>query len=127
MKSVQMMGNTLGQYEVVGSPMRGQHYCSNGLSTISIMSIRLIGEVVIEGSLESLPESDSDWFVLESVSFPNEATNTTDEDSYKTIGLNIQGNYTWLRAKLVRDKDDVPDNDLDINKFGYIDNILLNN
>jgi hypothetical protein len=135
--SIQMLPNTSGQVNFVGDPLRadGWYGFTDGLHTIAIYIVNFTGHLVIEASLADRP-TDDDWFPIQFdnqdyMQFPKNPLRPTGErgsgDS-GTIGLNIIGNYTWLRARVDRNYFGIlPTDQQAIYALGYVDHILLNN
>lgn len=127
--SIIMLPNTQGQLTVVGDKIRadGWYGYTDGLHTVAIYLVNFTGRIWFEASIANDP-IDGDWFPVivggsDHLSFPKylEAPTGTTGDT-GTIGLNISGNYTWLRVRIDRDQVDV-----DPALLGHIDRILLNN
>jgi len=136
--SIQMLPNTSGQYNFVGDALRadGWYGFTDGLHTVAIYIVNFTGRLIIEASLADQP-TDDDWFPIQFdhkdyMQFPKDPLNPTGErgsgDS-GTMGLNIIGNYTWLRARVDRSYFDSPEptDQQTLYALGYVDHILLNN
>lgn len=137
--SILMLTNTQGDLNVTGNQIRadGWYGFSDGLHTIAIYVVNFIGRVYIEASIADEP-TENDWFATNMnggsyLQFPLDplhptATNGLNADT-ETIGLNIVGNYTWLRARV--DRSYLPSAETQtqeqIYALGYVDHILLNN
>jgi hypothetical protein len=130
-----MLGNTAGQVSVVGGKIRadGWYGHTDGLHTVSIYLMNFTGRVCFEASIASDP-TDFDWFPVEIqgqqfLSFPrnpNRPTGVTGDTG--AVGMNIIGNYTWLRVRVERDLID-PTTEAKVlaGLFGQVDRVLLNN
>lgn len=135
--SIQMLPNTSGKLNYDGDAIRadGWYGFTDGLHTIAIYIVNFTGRIVIEASLADSP-TDDDWFPVQIngtdyMQFPKDPTRPTGQrgsgDS-ATIGLNVIGNYTWMRARVDRTYFDyAPTSQDEIATLGYVDHILLNN
>jgi hypothetical protein len=135
--SILMLPNTQGQLNYTGDAMRadGWYGFTDGLHTLAIYIVNFTGRLWIEASLADNP-TDEDWFPVQVrnqdyMQFPQDPLRPTGQrgsgDS-ATIGLNIVGNYTWLRARVDRSYfNPQPTQQQDIFALGYVDHILLNN
>lgn len=138
--SVLMLSNTQGDLNVSGDAIRadGWYGFSDGLHTIALYVVNFVGRVWIEASIADNP-TDDDWFPVNLsgnssapyMQFPQDPTSPTGSNGIgdlATIGLNVTGNYTWLRARVDRSYiQPQPTAQKDILALGYIDHILLNN
>ena len=134
--SIIMLQSTQGQLNVVGDKVRadGWYGHTDGLHTVAIYLNNFTGRIIFEASIASAP-NDDDWFPIELapnqtyLSFPkNPSMPTGTSGDTGTIGMNIIGGFTWLRARV--DRSYIPtltDNDALYDTQGYVDRILLNN
>jgi hypothetical protein len=137
--SILMLTNTQGELNVTGNQIRadGWYGFSDGLHTIAIYVVNFIGRVYIEASIADEP-TENDWFSTDMnggsyLQFPLDPTQPTGSNGLScdtaTIGLNVVGNYTWLRARV--DRTYLPPAETQtqdqIYALGYVDHILLNN
>lgn len=126
--SVIMLSSTQGQLELTGDPLRadGWYGYTDGLHTVAIYLANFTGRVIIEASIDAEPAID-DWFPIEIKGNTYlEFSQTT-----STIGFNLVGNFTWLRARIDREYLELTDeqkaNQIFVGTLGYVDRILLNN
>lgn len=61
----------------------------NGLQTFAIYPLNFTGSVEFDGSLQSQPTTDSDWFAVQT-------TNYVLSNALSTV--NVTGSYLWLRT-----------------------------
>lgn len=135
-KSVLMMTNTGRQWNVVGNAISANSYYgyTDSLITVQVIYQNFIGSFGIQGTLSTSP-TDEDWFWINSdltentssplITFPVNPLEPTGDfggDS-GSVALNFTGNFTYLRAMLVRDFASEPpvDNFL----HGQIDKVLV--
>jgi hypothetical protein len=138
--SVLMLTNTQGQLNIAGAAVRadGWYGFSDGLHTLAIYVVNFTGRLWIEASLADAP-TDNDWFpvtisgndatpYLQFPLDPLRPTGTNSMGDTATMGLNIIGNYTWLRARVDRSYiAPIPTTQPQIFALGYVDHILINN
>lgn len=130
-----MLQSTQGQLNVTGLKIRadGWYGLADGLHTVAIYLSDFQGRIRFEASI-SLDPTDEDWFPVpiegsKYLSFPLDvlAPTGTNGDS-GTLGLNIVGNFTWLRVRIDRSYIlPEPVTPEDISALGYVDQVLLNN
>ena len=133
--SIVMLGNTAGQLSVTGEKIRadGWYGYTDGLHTVSIQLMNFTGRVWFEASIAGEP-TEADWFPIEIkgsdfISFPRKPDNPTGQTGDTgSIGMNIVGNYTWLRVRVDRDLTD-PTTEAKVlaGLMGQVDRVLLNN
>lgn len=136
--SITMLPSSQGQLNLTGEPIRadGWYGFTDGLHTVAIYLQNFQGRVLFEGSIANEP-TESDWFPIEVqfngastefLSFPKDPlipTGTTGDTG--TMGLNIVGSFTWLRARIDRSHiSPQPENISQIDALGVVDRILLN-
>lgn len=128
-----MLENTQGKFTVMGNKVRadGWYGFADGLHTVAIYLNDFQGNLIFQGSIANEPLED-DWFPIEEVgvlSFPADPLNPSGRTGDSgTIGLNITGNFIWLRVCVEREHmGPAPLDERDIASFGYVDRILLNN
>ena len=63
------------------------------LQTVAFFLLNFQGRIKIEATLDSLPNSDADWF--EVLDFDSTTSETTENFS-----RNVTGNFTWIRARV---------------------------
>ena len=92
-------GNAQGNYDGSSIDFTGDaqkaaaYYSSTGsLQTVSFNITNFVGEIVIEATLDSTPTEDS-WFAVYNYS---DLSSAMTETAY----ANIQGRFTWIRAKV---------------------------
>lgn len=138
--SVLMLTNTQGDLNVAGNAIRadGWYGFSDGLHTIAIYVVNFVGRLWIEASIADTP-TDDDWFPVNVsgvpatpyLQFPQDPLRPSGSNGIgdlATIGLNVIGNYTWLRARIDRSYlQPQPMQQPEILALGYVDHILLNN
>lgn len=96
-------------YSVVGSRVAAASYYlgNKALQTVNIKTTNFSGTLLIEASLSTDPSSGvaepSDWFVVHTVTADAQATSGSAAAlaSNTNTGVNITGNYVWMRARLV--------------------------
>jgi len=141
-RSVLMLSNTTGKFEVTGPAIRADSYYgyTDGIHTISIHTNNFTGRVRIQGTL-SLNPTESDWFdihlqgqgMCDSVPYiqypkdPAKPTALTPQGGYigddATDAFTFIGNFTFLRAKVERQY--LGNIDINENNLGVVDKILL--
>lgn len=120
---------------MVGDAVRadGWYGFTDGLHTVAIYLQNFQGRVRFEASIATEPQ-EGDWFPVEIngaefLSFPKDPlapTGTTGDTG--TLGMNILGNFTWLRVCIDRSYlSPTPEAQADIDALGYVDRVLLNN
>lgn len=91
-------------YTVAGAeqPAAAYYLGNKDLQTVNIKTTGITGNIVIEASLATTP-STNDWFkVYELVANANAPANTAPQiASNSSIYTNIEGNFVYLRAKIV--------------------------
>lgn len=81
--------NTIGEKQ----PAAAYYVSGNSLQTISWNMTNFTGRLVFQASLVDSPSSnDSDWFTVH-ILYCDKMTQTS--------FANLQGNYVWIRAKIV--------------------------
>lgn len=63
------------------------------LQTVAFFLLNFQGRIKIEATLDSLPNSNADWF--EVLDFDSTTSETTENFS-----RNVTGNFTWIRARV---------------------------
>ncbi len=133
--SIVMLSNTQGKLSVVGDKIRadGWYGYTDGLHTVAIYLFNFTGRIWFEASIADEP-LEEDWFNIpinnqECQIFPKNImlpTGTTGDTG--TLGMNIIGNYTWLRVRMDRLSSD-PETEMRAiaGLLGNIDRVLLNN
>lgn len=132
--SIVMLSNTQSVLSMVGEKIKadGWYGYTDGLHTIAIYLANFTGRVWFEASIAMEP-MEEDWFPIRInqdafLNFPKDPENPTGQTGDTgTVGMNIVGNYIWLRARM--DRSDMSDstNILAISgALGHIDRILLN-
>lgn len=111
--TVLMMGNSQEHANLTGAPVKADGWYGNtdGLHTVVIQTINLIGRVYIEATLELEP-SEADWFPIDIgagtpwIQFPLDAMKPTGDyvggGDTRTLGFTFKINALWLRARLDR-------------------------
>lgn len=91
-------------YTVTGNtqPAAAYYLGNKDLQTVAIKLSQVTGNIVIEASLATQP-SNSDWFkVYELVANNNAPANSAPQiASNASIYTNVEGNFVYLRAKIV--------------------------
>lgn len=131
--SLILLPDTREEWEVVSEPIKadGWYGCRSGIHTVSAYLNSFVGSLVLEATLMIEPK-EGDWFTVYSREFPNkEYPNEYNQlGTSATVGFNIDGNYTMIRARIDRSKVNhglKPDGGgLGIVKYGYVDQILIN-
>lgn len=74
-----------------GNRQKGNGYYRNtsGRQTVNFQTEGLVGTITIQGSLDSNPTIDSDWFDVYEYASP-----TAD------LSVTLTGNFAWLRASV---------------------------
>lgn len=117
-----MLPNMSGKISHIGEPIKAVGYYSydtnKRLNTIAIHTIKFTGRIYIYGTLKENPTEDSDWVVIP-------LTEETDYIEFNNFGkpyskrenifVNIEGSYTYLRAKMDRDYLNVIQTPVEIN------------
>lgn len=133
--SIVMLHSTHGELNSVGDAIRadGWYGYTDGLHTVAIYLQNFQGRLRFEASIASAPTAD-DWFPIEIngsefISFPkNPSSPTGTTGDTGTIGLNINGSFTWLRVRVDRSYvTPTPTEVAEIEALGHVDRILLNN
>lgn len=128
--SVVMLSSTQGHLDVVGDRVKadGWYGFTDGLHTVAIKAVNFKGRIYFEASIAQDPIA-GDWFPiqvdgLDFMEFP--AIGATNFSG--TVGKNIIGGFTWLRAKIDRSYlVGLPTDAATTNFCGYVDQILMNN
>ena len=63
------------------------------LQTVAFFLNGFQGRIRVEASLETLPVADSEWFRVYNF-------DTTSEPTTNNFSININGNFTWMRANV---------------------------
>jgi hypothetical protein len=63
------------------------------LQTVAFFLNGFQGRIRVEASLETLPVADSEWFLVYNF-------DTTSEPTTNNFSVNINGNFTWMRANV---------------------------
>jgi hypothetical protein len=130
-----MLPSSQGQLNLTGEPVRadGWYGYTDGLHTVAVYLQNFQGRLRFEASVASTP-NEGDWFPVEVnnaefLSFPkNPLSPTGRTGDTGTIGLNIIGSFTWLRARVDRSYlSPTPSSPSEIDGLGHVDRILLNN
>lgn len=139
-KSILMLANTGTTWDIVGEPVRAGSYYgyTDGMHTIQMIYQNFVGGIGIQGtlSLKPLPE---DWFWIKInpsgdihtpyMTFPLDPYSPTGANGGDTgsIASTFVGNFTFLRAVLVRDYLQPTDINPAWNtwQYGRVDKILL--
>lgn len=95
-------------YNVIGErqPAAAYYLGNKDLQTINISTTGFTGKVIVEASLFSDPSSEaaepSNWFEVYRLTANAMGANGSPETTNSTtdMGVNIQGCYVWLRARL---------------------------
>jgi hypothetical protein len=75
------------------------YYKTNATSqTIRFTSNDFVGTIVIQGSLDADPDTDTQWF--DAYTFPGDSTIDGSTAVTTSYSITLQGNFTWLRAKV---------------------------
>lgn len=135
LQSYELLGDTSGQLNVTGTPVKGDGYYgfSDGLHTISVKLDDFVGRLYIEATLELHP-TEADWFpiMLHSchpyVEYPANPNMPTDEHGDSGVDSFVaEGNFVFLRARIDRSYVvPVPITPDDIGNLGSITRILMN-
>lgn len=105
-----LLPNMSGKITHMGEPTKAVGYYSydtnKRLNTISIHTIKFTGRIYIYGTLKTNPTEESDWAIIP-------LTDETDYIEFNNFGkpyskrenifVNIEGGYTYLKAKMDRD------------------------
>jgi hypothetical protein len=98
-------GTASGNYDGSAASFNGDavkaaaYSSSTGTSqTVGIFTEDLIGNVVVQATVDSTVASDS-WFDVYTFSGDGSSTNDTDA-RYYNLSQNITGRYTWMRVKV---------------------------
>lgn len=91
-------GGTGNVYTVTGNtqPAAAYYLGNQDLQTISYGFTNVTGNLVIEATLASSPTS-ADWFKVYEIEADNSANNNSTINAY----TNINGNFVYMRAKIV--------------------------
>ena len=91
-----LLPSTEGQTSVTGSPVRASgSFRNSGHYTVEVLATEMAaGQLYIEGSLDGQPVN---FFNVLEIPYVDFATNGDD-----VITLTFEGNFTWVRARLVR-------------------------
>jgi hypothetical protein len=96
-------GGNANVYTVTGDryPAAAYYLGNQDLQTVALSTLSVTGNIVIEASLATDP-SGTDWFdVYKLEANANAPSNTASKIASTTsLGINIEGNYVWMRAKL---------------------------
>jgi hypothetical protein len=91
-------------YNVIGNqqPAASYYLGSRDLQTVALSTVNVTGNIFIEASLATSPASESDWFKVYELEANANASNGTPTQlaSTTTLGVNIEGNFVWIRAKV---------------------------
>lgn len=115
-RTITMLSNTGERFEQCGEQVRADNFygSANGIHTIQINYNNFTGGFVLQGTLANSPQED-DWFDIPLVfnstedkimKFPRNSTLPTTPAGRGDSGCEAYtfiGNFTFLRAKLVRD------------------------
>ncbi len=96
-------GGTANVYTVTGNaqPAAGYYLGNQDLQTVNIKLTNCTANIVIEASLNS-NSSNAEWFkVYELEANANAGSGQTQINSNASIYTNIEGNFVYLRAKVV--------------------------
>jgi hypothetical protein len=81
-------------------PAAGYYLSTKDLQTVSWSFTSVSGVMSIQASLADTPSSDSDWFTVYSLALIPTVVNGIPATGNGTGFQNIQGNFTWIRAKI---------------------------
>ncbi len=133
--SIVMLSNTMGQLATTGDKIRadGWYGYTDGLHTVSIYLLNFTGRVWFEASIANDP-TEFDWFPIiiqgqASLNFPKDPLKPTGvTGDTGTVGMNIIGNFTWIRVRVDRDLSN-PETEPNVlaGLMGQVDRVLLNN
>lgn len=123
-KSIVMLSNTSGQYQVVSDKFRADGWWghTDGLHTVQLNYTSLIGKFSLQGTLSLNPE-ESDWFYIDINNEDGSIPCVEYNGETGIAAFSFVGNFTFLRVKLTReDMDPEPQNTA---PYGHIDKVLL--
>jgi len=122
-RTVVMMTNTSGQYTVTGDKYRADSWWgyTDGLHTIQVKYSNLDGSFGVDGTL-SLSPSENDWFPIP---LSDSADTILFDVESGTKAYTFTGNYTYLRAKLIRPEVVTLPTQMEIEAMGSIDKVIL--
>lgn len=88
---------------VVGDKQPAACYYVAGkvMQTLSWKVTGFLGTVVVQASLVDDPQLDTDWFTVYNLVCTSGNGNGGTLDNPKFNYMNIQGNFSWIRAKVV--------------------------
>ena len=91
-------GGTANIYTVTGEyrPAAAYYLGNKDLQTVAIKLTQCTGNIVIEASLAATP-TQSDWFKV----YEYEANNDSSTSGNVSLYTNIEGNFVYMRAKIV--------------------------
>lgn len=69
---------------------------SSSTQTVRFRTDDFVGTITIQGSLDSDPTTDSEWFDV--YEFPNDSTQDGSTAISTDFSTSITGNFVWLRA-----------------------------
>lgn len=76
----------------------GYYKRSSSTQTVRFITDDFVGNITIQGSLDSDPTIDSEWFDV--YTFPNDSTQDGSTAISIDFSTSIAGNFTWVRAKV---------------------------
>lgn len=96
------VGN-VSSYTVTGNraPAAAYFLGNRDLQTVALSTAGVSGNIFIEASLSTDPTAN-DWFDVYSLEANANAPNTSPSKiaSTTSLGINIEGNFVWIRAKV---------------------------
>ena len=141
-----MLSNTGKNFEVTGEPIKTESYYgyTDGLQTVQVIYNNFTGGFGLQGTLSLTPE-ENDWFwikldyndsEIKYITYPKDPLNPTATPSTNVPNVGdtgsdaftFKGNFTYLRAVLIRDyitPPPVPNINGDY-LMGSIDRVLIN-
>jgi hypothetical protein len=88
-------------YDVVGvrNPAASYYVGSKDLQTINVNQVGLTGNIIVQATLATLPET-TDWFEVYKLEANAGAPANTTPNFNSSINeaVNIEGNFVWMRA-----------------------------
>lgn len=96
-------GGSANVYTVTGDryPAAAYYLGNQDLQTAAISTVGVTGNVVLEATLATDP-NNNDWFQVYKLEANTNAPSNSAPyyASTTSIGVNIEGNYVWMRAKI---------------------------
>jgi hypothetical protein len=88
-------------YDVIGlkNPAASYYVGSKDLQTINVNQVGLTGNIIVQATLATLPET-TDWFEVYKLEANAGAPANTQPNFNSSINeaVNIEGNFVWMRA-----------------------------